>query len=486
MDAQRGFPGAVKCPKCGFVSFPGHEQCKKCGHRFTQVNGEAKGIPPLFHHPAPDRESLSHSETGSALDQTELSGQNGRSLDDATPTVKCPKCEALNTAGVRECGNCGHSLVGTADYAAGISALFDRAFSKLETHSVEEPAPALEEKEEELEEEEPDDLDLALEPQDSSAGPARPPKEEPHVQSPRPHGLSPWQEELAERVQEYRQRRARLHKEEEGSRKNLNFNFGASTSKPEEARPHIIEFPSSGEQAKRSKPKREVRAAPPSFGMGSFESAFIEDEERPSDSEPQATQESPPPPSEPSAPPEPPELSAPPEPPATPALPADTGPLEIELGPSGGSDAADGADELSAVPIARMSMRFYAAMMDTVVLLSAATVFAVVFWQVGGNFALKPLDLVVAALVGAFFVMLYFAGCTAIASATPGLLWAGLEVITFEGNPPRLSDCLWRGLGYIVSMSALMLGFIWAAVDAEGLTWHDRMSRTFIVPADYR
>jgi len=28
-----------------------------------------------------------------------------------------------------------------------------------------------------------------------------------------------------------------------------------------------------------------------------------------------------------------------------------------------------------------------------------------------------------------------------------------------------------------------MMGFLWALVESEGLTWHDRMSGTFITPA---
>jgi hypothetical protein len=32
----------------------------------------------------------------------------------------------------------------------------------------------------------------------------------------------------------------------------------------------------------------------------------------------------------------------------------------------------------------------------------------------------------------------------------------------------------------MVSLSALMLGFIWAVVDSDGLTWHDHMSATAI------
>jgi uncharacterized RDD family membrane protein YckC len=260
-------------------------------------------------------------------------------------------------------------------------------------------------------------------------------------------------------VQEYRQRRARLQKDEESRSNPLNLDFGPTVPKPDESRPHVIEFPSAEASANRSTPRVEVGSAPPSFGMRSFESAFREETKQIEESASPAPQ---------------------PESPSR----IETGPLEIELGPSESYPLAVGEDDPSAVPIAQMNMRFYAALIDALVLLSGAALYALIFWQVGGSFSFEPLQLVSTGVIAAFFVMLYFAGCTAIASSTPGLMWAGLEVITFEGDQPRLSDCLWRGFGYLVSMSALMLGFIWAAVDAEGLTWHDRMSRTFIVPSN--
>jgi uncharacterized RDD family membrane protein YckC len=374
-----GLQVPVKCPKCGFISFPGYEQCKKCGHQFTQVNGPAEGIPPLFHHPAPEETAPAASEPESPLDQTELT----------------------------------------------------------------EP--------------ESGELDVELEPQTPPSEPVKPDQEPPPPQdiSPRP-SISPWQSELADRVQEYRQRRARLTNEMEKKLKALDLDFGIPSSKPEEDRPHVIEFPAGEGPASRPKPKPEFRSAPPSFGMSSFESAFREAE---------AENPNPPPP---------------PDPPSQ----GETGPLEIELTSSEESPVVIREDEASAVPIAHMNMRFYAGLIDALVLLAGAGLYSLIFWQVGGRFSFGPLQLAATGLIAAFFIVLYFSACTAMASATPGLMWAGLEVITFEGNQPAISDCLWRGLGYLVSMSALMLGFIWAAVDAEGLTWHDRMSRTFVVPAE--
>lgn len=372
----------MKCPKCGFISFPGKEECRKCGHHFTQVDGQAKGIPPLFSRLGPEINPPAVPEPESVLDETELGEQESGSLD------------------------------------------------------------------------------VELEPQVALPDPVQPETESPPAK-PRSHpGLSPWQSELADRVQEYRQRRARLNNEAEHGHSTLNLDFGTSApKKQEEPRPHIIEFPAGDGSANRSKPKPEFRPAPPSFGMGSFESDFLEGQE---------------------------EEQAPPPPPPQPERRGETAPLEIELGSSGDSYADADEGEPSAVSIAQMKMRFFAALIDALVLLSAMGIYALIFWRAGGAFSSEPLELAATGLIGAFFIMLYFAGCTAMASATPGLMWAGLEVITFEGNAPRLSDCLWRGFGYLVSMSALMLGFIWAVVDAEGLTWHDRMSRTFIVPAEGR
>jgi hypothetical protein len=48
---------------------------------------------------------------------------------------------------------------------------------------------------------------------------------------------------------------------------------------------------------------------------------------------------------------------------------------------------------------------------------------------------------------------------------------------------PTVRESCWRAFGVLVSTSALLLGFIWAWVDSQGLTWHDRMSGTFITLA---
>jgi uncharacterized RDD family membrane protein YckC len=131
-------------------------------------------------------------------------------------------------------------------------------------------------------------------------------------------------------------------------------------------------------------------------------------------------------------------------------------------------------------PIGR---RFLAGLADTLVLLSAAGLFGIVFWWAGGRLSLERLNLLVLAFIAGFFVLVYFALFTALTSSTPGLLWMGLEVRNAEGNYPGAWQSAWRAFGYLVSVAGAMLGFIWALVDSERLTWHDRISGTCLVIA---
>ena len=74
--------------------------------------------------------------------------------------------------------------------------------------------------------------------------------------------------------------------------------------------------------------------------------------------------------------------------------------------------------------------------------------------------------------------------------ATPGKLVAGLKVVDARsGGRPSPVQALIRWVGYLISAIPLFAGFLWARVDADGRTWHDRLSRTAVersrpAPAD--
>jgi uncharacterized RDD family membrane protein YckC len=165
-----------------------------------------------------------------------------------------------------------------------------------------------------------------------------------------------------------------------------------------------------------------------------------------------------------------------------PALRADNR-LEIVVGPSE-VDAPGAASQvgLETFPVAPIGRRFLAGLVDGLVLLLAGGLFALIFWRAGGHLTPVPPNLAIVALIAIIFVWAYFGLFTALTFSTPGMAWMGIEVRNMEGWPPVPRESFLRAFGYLVSLSALMLGFFWALVDIDGLTWHDRISGTFLTP----
>jgi uncharacterized RDD family membrane protein YckC len=161
-------------------------------------------------------------------------------------------------------------------------------------------------------------------------------------------------------------------------------------------------------------------------------------------------------------------------------------PMEILVGsPTKNAPEDDaGAGELFYAPLSR---RFLAGMMDALILILGVALFGGIFWYSMTRFcehsSLVPLNIAILGVVALIVIFAYFAIFTALASATPGLLWMGCEIRNLRGEHPTLNESLWRAFGVLVSLSALMVGFIWAYVDSESLTWHDRMSGTIITEA---
>jgi uncharacterized RDD family membrane protein YckC len=74
----------------------------------------------------------------------------------------------------------------------------------------------------------------------------------------------------------------------------------------------------------------------------------------------------------------------------------------------------------------------------------------------------------------------YFALFTVFGGTTPGMMFRGLQVFSFTGDPPTPRQMLLRSAGYILSAGTLLLGFFWAWWDEDALTWHDRLSKTYL------
>jgi uncharacterized RDD family membrane protein YckC len=157
---------------------------------------------------------------------------------------------------------------------------------------------------------------------------------------------------------------------------------------------------------------------------------------------------------------------------------ATSAPMEIVVGSP--TEKTPQEDVTGGIYLATLGRRFLAGLTDALVLMVGAAVFGIIFWRFCGQVSLVPLNIAVLGLAALILVFGYFAVFTGIAAATPGLLWMGCEIRNLRGGYPSVREALWRAFGILVSLSPLMLGFFWAWVDANGLTWHDHMSGTAI------
>jgi uncharacterized RDD family membrane protein YckC len=134
-------------------------------------------------------------------------------------------------------------------------------------------------------------------------------------------------------------------------------------------------------------------------------------------------------------------------------------------------------------PVASIEERRLAGLIDTGCLLFACGGFLALFGSLGGHFALSKLSAVVYATSFAIVYLQYFALFTVFGGTTPGMMMRGLHVVDFSGEDPAPRQLLLRAAGYLLSAGTFFLGFLWAQWDEDELTWHDRISHTYLSSA---
>ena len=95
----------------------------------------------------------------------------------------------------------------------------------------------------------------------------------------------------------------------------------------------------------------------------------------------------------------------------------------------------------------------------------------------------NSLDRRIVGIYGAGFLLLvgvYFLLFMLSASQTPGMKMRQLLAVSREGDPLEPKTACLRGFGYFISIVPLMLGFVWALIDPEHLTWADKVSGTYL------
>jgi uncharacterized RDD family membrane protein YckC len=130
--------------------------------------------------------------------------------------------------------------------------------------------------------------------------------------------------------------------------------------------------------------------------------------------------------------------------------------------------------------VASIDDRRLAALVDIACLLFAYGGFLTLFGSLGGQFTLSKLSAAVYAATFAIVYLQYFALFTVFGGTTPGMMLRHLQVVSFSGEPPTPRQMLLRSAGYMLSAGTFFLGFLWAMWDEDTLTWHDRLSRTYL------
>ena len=162
--------------------------------------------------------------------------------------------------------------------------------------------------------------------------------------------------------------------------------------------------------------------------------------------------------------------------------------IDVSLPSVGRESTAESADTAPKVqsglyPVASMGERQLAGIIDAAFLLFACGGFLALFGSLGGHFTLSKLNAAVCMTALAVVYLQYFALFTVFGGTTPGMMFRGLQVMSFSGETSTPRQMLMRSAGYILSAGTCFLGFFWALWDEDQLTWHDRFSRTFLSSA---
>lgn len=143
-----------------------------------------------------------------------------------------------------------------------------------------------------------------------------------------------------------------------------------------------------------------------------------------------------------------------------------------------------GEERRGLYPVASMDERRIVALIDAACLLFAYGGFLTLFGSLGGQFTFSKMSAAVYSIAFAIVYLQYFSLFTVFGGTTPGMMLRGIQVVDFSGETPSPRKLLLRAAGYMLSAGTFFLGFLWAMWDEDELTWHDRISHTYLSAAE--
>ncbi len=133
-------------------------------------------------------------------------------------------------------------------------------------------------------------------------------------------------------------------------------------------------------------------------------------------------------------------------------------------------------------PVALPVHRIMAAGADASMIAIAIGSFLMIFYLSGGQIVFTKQSLLLFAGVIAVVSILYRLLWCLGNGDTPGMQFAGLRLVNFDGRLPGRRQRIVRLAVSLLSIVSAGLGLVWALVDEESLTWHDHISKTFPSP----
>lgn len=130
--------------------------------------------------------------------------------------------------------------------------------------------------------------------------------------------------------------------------------------------------------------------------------------------------------------------------------------------------------------LAPFGLRFMAALVDGTLIAGA---FLVAAAMVAGRLKSMPpmkeaelISVLALAAIAVLYHVLFFL----LAEGTPGMKYARVSLCTFDDETPSRAQMRSRLAALLLSVVPIGLGVAWAIFDEEHLTWHDRLSRTYL------
>jgi len=152
---------------------------------------------------------------------------------------------------------------------------------------------------------------------------------------------------------------------------------------------------------------------------------------------------------------------------------------EIEIAPA--EPMLSGPEEFE-VPLqtAPLEQRAYAAAVDLAILIGAMGLFGITAEFFANSLPLtKPL-LESIAICGFLLLTIYYMLTLSLGRGTAGMRASGLRVTTFMNETPSRNVLRCRALATVLSYAAMGMGFAWAFIDEDRLSWHDRITHTYL------